>query len=214
MVWDGYLDLIWKLCHCFHIAFDGGQENLAKKLKIPVMNLTSCWGQGLNCVRQVDEIVLNLPLEQTFAECKQPCFETKYDYQISNSLLSSASFASEFSMSQTNVQHNLIFVNFFFDSLMLQVVEENQKYTVDLFRYFGGIMSLFIGVSVVCLGEIGYFIVHYIHLAIIDAKAFKEVPNDADIRNRRFALKTTSPMRNRHVRSKNKVADQLRMVEL
>lgn len=195
-VWDGYMILIWNQCKCYHLAFEGGQRKLSEALNIPLQNLTKCSGIKLNCVRSVDEIVLNSSPKQLFTNCKQPCFEEKYNHQTTGSSFPSnrflRAFSQEFSVKKEILKKNYILANFHFESLTSEIVEESQKYTIlDLFRYFGGILSLFLGVSVICLAEISYFFIYHIHysLKLINGKAMKSNKMNSLITIRQYKAK-------------------------
>lgn len=125
-------------------------------------NLTNdnwCWGNKMICMSRVEEHYLQNNPDAACPLCKEPCYETKFDFEISSLLFPSDHlaelYAEELGTQVSMLNDNYLLVNFHFESMNMRVIDETQAFTLlDLFTYFGGILGLFLGMSVMSIAEV------------------------------------------------------------
>lgn len=165
--------MIWDKCQCYHFVYDGFQKDISRLVNVPQSNLSLCWNDRLNCAGKVDKNLSHLPVESMFPQCKKACKEVRFESVISKSKIPSinqvVAMETDLNVSTAkDVSKNAIIADFFFDSMIVLVIEEYQMYTIlDVFRNFGGVLSLFLGVSVVTLAEVVYIILYWSHVVIL-----------------------------------------------
>lgn len=170
---------IWTSCNCLLMQESDLTDSILQHVSLSKNNSIKFCSildlvQGLCVSDQINIFEATNPIILC-PHCKRKCLETKYDYKISMKKLSTLSvhrLIPESALTNEFIKKNFLLVSFNFESMELVLVRETQKVTaVDLFVNIGNILGLFLGVSVVTMPEIFYFI--YLTVSLFCKMVFK-----------------------------------------
>lgn len=111
------------------------------------------------CMNRAKKFYVDNNPDKACPSCKEACIETQYNYVMSSFLYppeQSVSFLSNtYNVSEEKLRKDFLFVNFMFNSMQLTQETESQHFTlVDLCIYFGSMIGLFLGASIMSFGEV------------------------------------------------------------
>lgn len=151
---------VYENCKCMPNPSDYAKRMAAMKYKVKkVPDCTS--GGGMECNKRTIMEMIRGSQSEICPQCKTPCVETKYEYQLTSSKLHPL-FAEKMNITNnvSTVSKNYLLVRFAFESLTTLFVKETKSITLpNLVMYWGGLVGLFLGMSFISFYEIYHIIV-------------------------------------------------------
>uniref|UniRef100_A0A915HY92 Uncharacterized protein n=1 Tax=Romanomermis culicivorax TaxID=13658 RepID=A0A915HY92_ROMCU len=153
-----FTEYVWKQCKCFPTtAYRNQKDVYINKEKVNITKF--CWGESMTCLLYAEEHFLQNNPDAACPICEEPCIDTKYEFEVSSLLFPSdhlaEMYAEELHTKVELLEDNFVVVNFHYESMNMRVIDETQAFTLlDLFTYFGGIIGLFLGMSIMSLAEV------------------------------------------------------------
>lgn len=152
-----YGELVVKNCHCFPAQMISFREKFNRKFKqfgINNNDLLLCQPSDNKCLKKLFDPRFTDVLSN--CNCPVPCIEDGYIFRLSHTVLSKRLFGKKYeNLTDVDFKHNFLAVSFEFATMMNEVVEETQAFTIiDTFIYMGSNIGLFLGMSFMSLGEI------------------------------------------------------------
>lgn len=155
-------ELLWKHCGCLIIDLPPIVKSFAKwhGLNENETNFRCSRDQILNCTTKLQKIAFNEGVEKYCPQCKQPCEEDGFQFDITatafppNHLINY--YSKMLNTSEKEIRDkNYIVLNVYFESSSVNVIIDSQKFDVrDLFIFIGNNVGLFLGMSFVSFFEI------------------------------------------------------------
>lgn len=151
---------LWFYCRCTISPLKVAVKHFAKAHNISDEDIhLACTGDKRSCL-------MNLPLgyersmDARCPHCKPPCQETEYVSQVTVTKFPPkhlvAFYKHELHVAdEKTVAGNFLTLTVYFDSSPIEIVVEEQKFTLkDLFIYIGGSVGLFLGMSFMTFAEL------------------------------------------------------------
>lgn len=158
-------EMIIRSCNCYPSILGGFRKIiLLRSLSFDINrnDVDVCLGASFTCMKKwIYDVLQNTSINSLCPYCKQPCHETKYEFDLTYLRISKTNLKLNYFHNLTLEEYlkNYIFVKFSMKSNMIQHVEERQKFTLrDLFIFIGGNIGLYLGMSFLSLFEIIHFI--------------------------------------------------------
>lgn len=145
-------------CSCYppqlasqHDLFLANANNLG--IRNTTRSIRMCRESELICpVSFWFDVFLNQGQNTLCPHCKTPCFENKYRFHVTRSLISISLLKRDIgnasTISDEELRKNYLYVNVGFENKEVTIIEERQAITlIDLFIYLGNNIGLFLGMS-------------------------------------------------------------------
>lgn len=169
--------------NCTPTVFFRGTESFVESfLKVNLKKFQQCntFSQLLCVNTQSSATFRSANFKLNCSQCIQPCYETTYDFLVSQQKFPSHHTEKYFlNLSNTSniseFRKSFILANFVYESMTVLTVYENQAYTVsDLFFSIGGTVGLFLGMSFLSFGDVFQLIFLFIHRLVWKCRYHKQ----------------------------------------
>ncbi|RNA26752.1 amiloride-sensitive sodium channel subunit beta [Brachionus plicatilis] len=161
-----------KRCECFSLSLPRPDNSS--------VNLTGCETiDQLLCIHFEENVFFNgTEIEKCYKNCPNECFQVTYNTQVSTAkypskwytsiLNNSTIFSGFFSLKNstfTELQQTILMINVYYEQMYYNLIEEYPELKADaLFANVGGILGLFLGISVMSLIEMSEIFFYLIYL--------------------------------------------------